>query len=59
MSFAKSESKFVAEEKALSQVNALAGEFSAVLGAGFEIVSGSSLISILRSDIFCEGEMYA
>ncbi len=59
MSFAKSESKFVAEEKALSQVNALAGEFSAVLGAGFEIVNGSALISILRSDIFCESESYA
>lgn len=59
MSFAESESKFVAEEKALSQVKALAGEFSAVLGAGFEVLSGAQLIKTIRSDLFSGGELHA
>lgn len=57
VSFAESESKFVAEERALSQVRALAGEFSAVLGAGFEVLSGSKLISVIRSDLLGVGEI--
>jgi hypothetical protein len=52
MSFAEAESKFMAEERALSQVKALAGEFSAVIGANFEVISGADLVSLIRSDMF-------
>jgi hypothetical protein len=58
MSFAESESKFASEERALSQVKALAGEFSAVLGAGFEVLNGAELISVMRSDILGEVESH-
>jgi hypothetical protein len=54
MSFASSESRFVSQERALSQVKALAGEFSAVLGASFEVLTGADLLSVLRSEMWAE-----
>lgn len=54
MSFADSESKFVAEERALSQVKAIAGEFSAVMGASFEVVAGADLLRLMEADLLCE-----
>jgi hypothetical protein len=51
MSFASSESRFAAQERAFSQIKELAGEFSAVLGAGFEVLEGNDLISVIRSDL--------
>jgi hypothetical protein len=51
MSAASSESRFAAQERALSQIRELAGEFSAVLGAGFEVLAGADLVSILKSDL--------
>lgn len=51
MSAASSESRFMAQEKAHSQIKELAGEFSAVLGSGFEVLSGADLISTLRLDM--------
>jgi hypothetical protein len=50
-SVGSSESRFAAQEKALSQIKEIAGEFSAVLGAGFEVISGTELISIIKSDL--------
>lgn len=52
ISFGSSESRFAAQEKALSQIREIAGEFSAVLGAGFEVIAGSELISIIKLDLF-------
>jgi len=54
LSFATSESRFVSQERALSQVKAIAGEFSAVIGASFEVLNGADLISVLRSDMWTE-----
>jgi hypothetical protein len=54
MSVAASESRFVAQERALSQVKTIAGEFSAVLGANFEVMGGADLISVLRSEMWAE-----
>jgi hypothetical protein len=51
MSFASSESKFSAQERALSQIKEISGEFSAVLGAGFEVLAGPELISLIKSDL--------
>jgi len=51
MSVGSSESRFAAQEKALAQLKEIAGEFSAVLGAGFEVVTGAELISIIKSDL--------
>lgn len=53
ISFGSSESRFAAQERALSQIKELSGEFSAVLGAGFEVLNGSELISVIKSDMFC------
>jgi len=55
LSFAISESKFAAQERAFAQAKELAGEFSAVLGAGFEVLSGTELISVLRFDLMAGG----
>jgi hypothetical protein len=54
ISFASSDSRFVSQERALSQVRALAGEFSAVLGASFEVLTGADLIAALRSEMWSE-----
>ncbi len=51
MTFASSESRFAAQERALSQIKEISGEFSAVLGAGFEVLSGTDLISVIKSDL--------
>jgi len=51
MSVGSSESRFAAQETALSQIREIAGAFSAVLGAGFEVISGADLISIIKSDL--------
>lgn len=50
---AVSGSKFAAQERAIAQAKELSGEFSAVLGAGFDLVSGSELIRLLCLDSLC------
>jgi hypothetical protein len=50
MTTATAESRFLAEERAQGQIKELSGEFSAVIGAGFEQVSGSGLVRLLKID---------
>jgi hypothetical protein len=50
---AVSDSKFAAQERAVAQAKELSGEFSAVLGAGFDSVSGTELIRLLCLDSLC------
>ena len=47
---AKSESRFAAEERAKSQIRALAGEFGALLNSDAQILSGTDLLDCLETD---------
>lgn len=53
MTSAFAEGKFAARERARAQIRELSGEFSALLGARFEPVSGNELIRLLKFDSTC------
>lgn len=55
LSAARAESKFLAQEHSIAQIRELSGEFSAVLGASFEVISGSELVRLVKSDALCLG----
>ena len=47
------EGKFAARERARAQIRELSGEFSALLGARFEPVSGNELVRLLKFESTC------
>ncbi len=51
LTVAASENKIAAQERAKSQIKEIAGEFSAILEARFEVMEGNELVDLLKHDL--------
>ncbi len=51
LTIAASENKLIATERAKAQIKEIAGEFSAILDARFEVMEGKDLISLISHDM--------